>query len=123
MRMTKTSTGDRRALTVRRGGADRGGMVIEIALLTAGPGLRDQVRAGLRAGRAVMARMPGYVGSVFHQGLEDPDSFVLRIEWETREAYDESFKELALLTEWRSHFAHLLAAPPKVTPYEIFAGP
>jgi quinol monooxygenase YgiN len=98
-------------------------MIVEIALLTAKPGLRQEVREGLRAGRAVMARMPGYLSSVFHQGLEEPDSFVLRIEWESRAAYDESFEELALLAEWRGHFAHLLAGPPKVTPYEIIAGP
>jgi heme-degrading monooxygenase HmoA len=98
-------------------------MVVEIALLTSKPGCRDQVREGLRAGRAVIARAPGYLGSVFHQGLQEPDSFVLRIEWESLEAYTESFRELELLTEWRSHFYHLLAGPPKVTPYETIAGP
>lgn len=97
-------------------------MIVEIALLTAKSGLAAQVRDGLRAGRAVIARAPGYAGSVFHQGLEEPDSFVLRIEWRTREAYLESFEDLALLAEWRGHFAHLLAGPPKVTPYEIIAG-
>jgi hypothetical protein len=98
-------------------------MIVEIALLTARAGLETQVREGLRAGRRVMARMPGYLGSVFHQGLEEPRSFVLRIEWETAEAYRESFREIALLSEWRSHFIHLLEGAPKVMPYETIVGP
>ena len=98
-------------------------MIVEIALLTAKPRLQDQVRDGLRAGRPVIARMPGYVDSVFHQGLEEPASFILRIEWETLEAYQESFHQTELLAEWRSHFSHLLAGTPKVMPYQTIAGP
>lgn len=97
-------------------------MIVEIATLAAGPGLRDQLREALRAARAVLARFPGYRGSTFHQGLEDADAFVLTIEWETRDAYLDSFQDAARLAEWRGHFAHLLAAPPKVAPYETIAG-
>lgn len=98
-------------------------MIVEIALLTAKPGVQDQVREGLLAARPVIARMPGYRGSVFHQGVHEPESFVLRIEWESLEAYEQSFRELTLLTEWRSHFYHLLAGAPKVMPYVPIAGP
>ena len=98
-------------------------MIVEIALLTAKPGLQDQVREGLRAARPVIARAPGYVDSVFHQGIKEPESFVLRIEWETLEAYTESFHQGELLSEWHGHFYHLLAGPPKVMPYEAVAGP
>jgi heme-degrading monooxygenase HmoA len=98
-------------------------MIVEVALLTAKPGLQDQVRDGLRAARPVIARMPGYVDSVFHQGIKEPGSFILRIEWETLEAYTESFHQSELLTEWRSHFYHLLEGIPKVMPYETIAGP
>ena len=102
---------------------DDGAMIVEIALLTAKPGLQDQVRAGLRTARSVIARAPGYVDSVFLQGVTEPDSFVLRIEWDTLEAYRESFQQSALLSEWRSHFIHLLACLPKVMPYQTIAGP
>ena len=40
-------------------------MIVEIALLTAKAGLRDQVRAGLRAAQPVIARAAGYRGSVY----------------------------------------------------------
>jgi len=67
--------------------------------------------------------MPGYLDSVFLQGLQEPESFVLRLEWQTLEAYTDSFRQSDLLREWRGHFYHLLAEPPKVMPYEVIAGP
>jgi heme-degrading monooxygenase HmoA len=98
-------------------------MIVEIALLTAKPELEDELREALRTARPVIARAPGYVDSVFHQGLAEPSSFILRIEWETLEAYTESFHQSELLTEWHGHFYHLLAGPPKVMPYATIAGP
>ena len=71
---------------------------------------------------SVIARMPGCRDSVFHSGLEAPESFVQRIVWETLEAYTESVRQTELLAEWRGHFSHLLAGAPKVMPYETIAG-
>jgi heme-degrading monooxygenase HmoA len=98
-------------------------MIVEIALLTAKPGMEDQFRAGLRAARSVIARAPGYLGSVFHQGIEEPSSFLLRIEWESLEAHNVGFRQGPLFPEWRSHFQHLMEGPPQVTHYETIAGP
>jgi quinol monooxygenase YgiN len=98
-------------------------VIVEIALLKARPDAVDAMRNGLTAARAVIARAPGCLGSVFYQGIEEPDSFVLRIEWESVEAHLEDFRKGPLLAEWRSHFYDLLAETPKVTHYVAFAGP
>jgi heme-degrading monooxygenase HmoA len=98
-------------------------MIVEIAMLTAKPGMEDQFREGLRAARPVIARAFGYLGSVFHQGIEEPTSFLLRIEWESLEAHTIGFRQGPLFPEWRSHFQHLLEGPPRVTHYETIAGP
>jgi heme-degrading monooxygenase HmoA len=98
-------------------------MVVEIALLIAKAGAADELRDGLQAARPVIARAVGYRGSVFYQGVESPESFILRIEWDTLEAHMRDFRQSALLTEWRSHFHHLLEGTPTVTHYEPFVGP
>jgi heme-degrading monooxygenase HmoA len=99
-------------------------MVIEVAVFNAKPGSASAMREGLRAARSVIARAPGYRGSVFYQGIEEePDSFILHVEWETLEAHMQGFRSSPLLTEWRSHFYHLLDGTPKVTHYEVIAGP
>lgn len=97
-------------------------MVVEIALLNAKPGAAEQLREGLRAARAVIARAVGYRDSVFYQGVEEPESFILRVEWDSVEAHMVGFRQGPLLAEWRGHFNHLLDGPPKVTHYAPIAG-
>jgi heme-degrading monooxygenase HmoA len=98
-------------------------MVVEIALVRAKVGAAFQLRDGLRAARPVIARAGGYRGSVFYQGLESPESFILRVEWDTLDAHMRDFRQGPLLAEWRSHFYHLLDGTPTVTHYEPVAGP
>jgi hypothetical protein len=71
----------------------------------------------------VIARAPGYLGSVFHQGIEEPEAFLLRIEWVTLEVHMQGFRQSPLLAEWRGHFFHLLEGGVKMTHYETIAGP
>jgi quinol monooxygenase YgiN len=98
-------------------------MVIEIALLKAKGGVPGAaaLRAALQTAQAVIERAPGCRGSVFHQGIEEPESFLLRVEWESLDAHMQRFRQGPLLAEWRAHFSHLLDAPPKVTHYEVLA--
>jgi heme-degrading monooxygenase HmoA len=113
----------RRRLDHAESSVDHRSMIVEIALLQAKPGAAEQLREGLCAARAVIARAPGYRGSVFYQGIEEPDSFILRVEWDAVEAHMQGFRQGPLLAEWRGHFAHLLVGHPKVTHYDPIAGP
>lgn len=97
-------------------------MVVEIVHLIAKDGCNADLREALRTARGIIATAPGYLNSVFHQGVEEPEAFLLRIEWETLEAHYR-FRETPLLAEWRQPFFHLLAGPPKMTHYEVVAGP
>ena len=82
-------------------------MIVELAILRAKPGAAD-ADAGGAAGRACRHRpAEGYRGSTFHQGIEDPQRFVLRIEWDTVEAHTEGFRGGPLFPQWRSHWARV----------------
>ncbi len=98
-------------------------MIVELANLRARPGTADQMRAGLQAARAVISRAEGYRGSTFHQGIEDPQRFVLRIEWDSVEAHTEGFRGGPLFPEWRSHWGEFLDGAPDVQHYQVVAGP
>jgi heme-degrading monooxygenase HmoA len=98
-------------------------MIVELAILRARPGTADQMRAGLQAARAVISRAEGYRGSTFHQGIEDPQRFVLRIEWDSVEAHTEGFRGGPLFPEWRSHWGEFLDGAPDVQHYQVVAGP
>lgn len=96
-------------------------MVVEVVLLKAKSGAAESLREGLRSAQAVIARAVGYRRSVFHRGVEEPDMFLLRIEWESLDAHMRDFRQGPLFPEWRSHFFEYVDGAPKMTHYEVFA--
>ena len=98
-------------------------MIVELAIIRAQTGKADAMRQGLQAARAVIAQAQGYRGSSFHQGIEDSQRFVLRIEWDSVDAHMQGFREGPLFPQWRSHFGHLIDGTPDVSHFEVIAGP
>ena len=98
-------------------------MIFEIAQLRAKAGHADQMREGLTRARAVISRSPGYLGSTFVQGIEDPLRITLLIQWDSIESHMKGFREGPLFAEWRSHWAEHMDGPPDVQHYSPFAGP
>jgi heme-degrading monooxygenase HmoA len=96
-------------------------MIVEIAHIKAKEGAAESLRDGLRAAQAVISRSPGYLRSAFHRGVEEPDAFLLRIEWATLEDHMQGFRQGPLLGEWRGHFMPFVDGSPKMTHYEVFA--
>ena len=98
-------------------------MIVELVILRAKAGAAEQLRAGLTAARAVISRADGYLGSTFQQGIEDPQRFVLRIEWTSVEAHTEGFRGGLLFPEWRRHWAEHMDGTPDMMHFNVFAGP
>ena len=94
-------------------------MVVEVAFLTAKVGEENQLRDGMLVARKVLARAPGYLSSAFHKGIEDPRSFVLRVEWKTVEAHT-SFRETPEFQDWRRPFFQHVDGAPMAGHYEVF---
>jgi len=97
-------------------------MVVEIAIVEAKPGEEDAMCEGLKRARLVIERSPGYRGSIFQQGIENPARFVLYITWDSLADHLEGFRKGTLFSEWRSHWAHHLTGTPDVQHYEVIAG-
>ena len=98
-------------------------MIVELAIIRAKAGEADRLREGLRAARSVLSRADGYLGSTFLQGIEDPQRFVLRIEWQSVEAHTKGFREGPLFPEWRSHWARFMDGSPEMSHFQVIAGP
>jgi heme-degrading monooxygenase HmoA len=97
-------------------------MIIEVAILEAKPGTADAMRDGLQRARAVIAQARGYRGSTFHQAIERPERFVLRIAWDSVADHTEGFRQGPRFPAWRAHWAEYLAGSPDVLHYEVIAG-
>jgi heme-degrading monooxygenase HmoA len=97
-------------------------MIVEIGIITAQEGKGDELEAGLKKARAVISQAEGYRGSTFQRCIEHSDRCVIYIQWDSVDAHMKGFRDGPLFPQWRSHFGHLMAGPPDVAHYNIFAG-
>lgn len=86
-------------------------MVKEIATFTAQPGRADALAAGLRAAMAVIRASDGCRSIRLSRNVEDSDSFMYEIEWETLEHHTATFRGGPRFAEYRAHIAGLFVEP------------
>ncbi len=93
-------------------------MVTEIAEVTAQPGKAEELRAGLLRGLGVIRMADGCRSAALRRGIENPDRFILEIEWETLEHHTVTFRGGPLFTQYRSHITGLFVDPIVARHYE-----
>jgi heme-degrading monooxygenase HmoA len=77
-------------------------MVVEIAVFTAKDGHADQFAAAYAQARDVLLGSPGCRSARMTRGVENPDRFVLLVEWDTLEDHTERFRGGERYTQWRA---------------------
>ena len=97
-------------------------MVLEIARFTAAPGKGSQLRAGFLAALPIIRGAEGCRGVTLRQQIEDPEQFVLLVEWETLEHHTVTFRGGPRFPEYRSYIDGLFAGAPDVRHYEWVEG-
>lgn len=97
-------------------------MVLEIAQYTAQPGKADDFQAGLRKGLEIIRKAKGCLSATPRRQIEDPDKFVVTIEWETLEDHTVGFRGSPQFAEYRSHLAGLYIDPIVALHYETVQG-
>ncbi len=92
--------------------------VVEIARLTCQPGTGNQFVNQLELALAVIAESPdcGHISAL--RGIEDPDSFVLTVQWTSVESHL-AFRASPAFNQYRSHVAHLLASTPDFAHFSV----
>ncbi len=97
-------------------------MVLEIAQFTAAPGKGPQLRARFLAALPIIRGAEGCRSVTLRQQIEDPEQFVLLVEWETLEHHTVTFRSGPRFPEYRSHIDGLFAGAPDVRHYELVEG-
>jgi heme-degrading monooxygenase HmoA len=84
-------------------------MVIEVAVFTAKDGHAEQFAQAYAQARDLIASSPGCRSVRMTRGVENPERFVLLVEWDTLEAHTVGFRGSERFTQWRGligpHFA------------------
>lgn len=86
-------------------------MVLEIAQYTAQPGKAEEFQAGLLRGIEIIRQAKGCVSASPRRQIEDPEKFIVMIEWETLEDHTVGFRGSPQFLEYRSHLAGLFVEP------------
>src|SRR6185437_11534484 len=97
-------------------------MIVEIAQFRVQPGKAEEFQAGMLRGLEVIRSGEGCLSAILRRGIEDRDTFVLEVAWETLEHHTVQFRGGPLFPQYRSHINGLFIDPPTVNHYDEVTG-
>ena len=98
-------------------------MILEHALLDTRPGMADEFLAAFAQARTIIASMPGFVSLRLERGIEQPDQFLLLVEWQHLEDHTVGFRGSAEYQQWRALLHHFYEPFPTVMHFERASSP
>lgn len=89
-------------------------MVLEHALLNVIPGMEEEFEKNFSIAREIIASSPGFISLELQRGIENPNTYLLLVQWETLEDHTIGFRESQLYQEWRKLLHHFYEPIPTV---------
>lgn len=97
-------------------------MILEIADIVIQPGKNTEFDLAIERGvREVIAKAIGFRNFKVQKGLENPQRYILMIEWETLDNHIVDFRNSPAFLEWRAIVGPFFAAPPVVEHFQLLA--
>ncbi len=90
-------------------------MVTEYAEIRIQPGSSERFLAAVAEAVPLFRRARGCRSMRIEQRIEEPDMFVLMVDWETLEDHEVHFRQSADFQGWRQLVGSFFAGPPTVT--------
>ena len=92
-------------------------MILERALFVIKPGQADDFEKAFAQAAPLIRAAKGCRKAEMHRGVENPDGFILLVEWDTLEDHMVGFRESKVFGEWRAILGPHFASPPAVEHY------
>lgn len=97
-------------------------MILEHADIRIAPGQQAAFDEAIQRGlQTVIVKAKGFRGAQVHRGIEQPERYLLTIQWETLEDHTVGFRQSELFTQWRAIVGPFFASPPVVEHFEAVA--
>ena len=94
-------------------------MILEIAFVEVCSDKHDAFESAIRKAVAeVLSKANGFLDFELHKGIEQSNTYMFHIHWETLEDHTIGFRESELFTEWRAIIGSYFAKPPIVGHWE-----
>ncbi|MDV7991829.1 antibiotic biosynthesis monooxygenase [Rhodococcus sp. IEGM 1374] len=89
-------------------------MIVEHALLHVVPDRTDEFEAAFADAKSIIASMPGFVNLTLSRGIEQPNTYLLLVEWERLEDHTEGFRKSDEYQKWKTLLHHFYEPFPVV---------
>jgi len=95
-------------------------MILEIADITIQAGKNAEFDVAIEKGvREVIASAVGFRSFKIQKGIENPQRYVLMIEWETLDNHIVDFRNSPAFIKWREIVGPFFASPPVVEHFQL----
>jgi heme-degrading monooxygenase HmoA len=95
-----------------------GAMILEHAVLDVAPGSSAQFEGAFAQAKPIISASAGFRSLRLERCLEQPDRYVLLVEWDSVEAHEEGFRTSPAFEEWRRLLHHFYPSRPSVQHFE-----
>ena len=93
-------------------------MILEHAIFPVKPGQTKEFEGAWIKARKIIEAAKGCVKAEMRQGVENPDSFMLLVEWESLEDHMQGFRQSPAIKEFGSLLAPFFAGAPSMDHYK-----
>lgn len=93
-------------------------MILEVAILDVKPGLGTQFEAAFDKAQGIIASMKGYISHDLKKCLEQPNRYILLVNWNTLEDHTQGFRQSSQYEQWRELLHHFYEPFPVVEHYK-----
>lgn len=93
-------------------------MILEVALITIKSEQTQAFEYAFSTAQAIIAGATGYISHQLKRCIEEPNKYVLLIQWKTLEDHTVGFRQSAAFQEWKQQLHHFYDSPALVQHYE-----
>jgi heme-degrading monooxygenase HmoA len=93
-------------------------LILEVAILDVRPGQESEFEIAFEEAQKIISSMNGYVSHQLQKCIEDPNRYILLVNWQTLEDHTKGFRESDEYQKWRAMLHHFYDPFPIVEHYE-----
>lgn len=92
-------------------------MILEVAILDVKPGQESEFETAFEQAQKIISSMNGYVSHQLQKCIENPNRYILLVNWQTLEDHTKGFRESDEYQKWRAMLHHFYDPFPIVEHY------
>jgi heme-degrading monooxygenase HmoA len=93
-------------------------MILEVAILDVIPTETKAFEQAFKVAEKIIASMHGYINHTLKRCIEQPNRYILLVNWTDLEAHTVGFRQSAEYQEWKRLLHHFYSPFPTVEHYE-----